>query len=37
MNKELKVYQDYYNDYQPHDGIGLETPFDYYQQLIQPV
>jgi len=31
MNKELNVYQDYYNDYRPHDGIGLETPFGYYQ------
>lgn len=35
MNKELKIYQDYYNDYRPHDGVGLETPFSYYQQLMQ--
>lgn len=35
INQKLSEYQYYYNHYRPHDGIGLETPMDYYQQLIQ--
>jgi putative transposase len=35
INQKLSEYQHYYNHYRPHDGIGLETPMDYYQQLIQ--
>ena len=33
INKALNDYQHYYNHYRPHDGIGLETPIAYYQQL----
>lgn len=35
INQELAQYQRQYNDYRPHDGIGLETPMSYYQQLVQ--
>ncbi len=35
VNQEIEVYQQYYNHYRPHDGIGLETPMRYYQQLMQ--
>ena len=35
INQKLEVYQDYYNHYRPHDGIGLETPMSYYRQLMQ--
>lgn len=35
VNKALSIYQHYYNHYRPHDGVGLETPMSYYQQLIQ--
>ena len=35
VNKEIEVYQQYYNHYRPHDGIDLETPMSYYQQLMQ--
>lgn len=35
VNREIETYQHYYNHYRPHDGIGLETPMSYYQQLIQ--
>ena len=35
VNQKLGVYQDYYNHYRPHDGIGLETPMSYYRQLMQ--
>ncbi len=35
VNQELDVYRDYYNDYQPHDDIALETPMSYYRQLMQ--
>ena len=34
INKALSDYQHYYNHYRPHDGIGLETPMAYYQQLM---
>ena len=35
INKELAGFQWHYNCYRPHDGIGLETPMGYYQQLAQ--
>jgi len=35
VNCGIEIYQHYYNHYRPHDGIGLETPMSYYQQLIQ--
>ena len=35
LNKALSDYKNYYNHYRPHDGIGLETPMAYYQQLMQ--
>jgi putative transposase len=35
VNKALSIYQHYYNHYRQHDGVGLETPMSYYQQLIQ--
>ena len=35
VNRGIEIYQHYYNHYRPHDGIGLETPMSYYQQLIQ--
>ena len=35
VNKALADYQQYYNHYRPHDGIGLETPISYYQTLMQ--
>lgn len=35
VNRKLDEYQQYYNHYRPHDGIGLETPMSYYQKLIQ--
>ena len=35
VNKALADYQQYYNHYRPHDGVGLETPISYYQKLIQ--
>lgn len=35
VNQELLKYQQYYNHYRPHDGIGLETPIRYYQTLMQ--
>ncbi len=36
INRKLAEYQQYYNTYRPHDGIGLLTPMEYYQQLTQP-
>lgn len=36
INRQLAEYQTYYNTYRPHDGIGLLTPMEYYQQLTQP-
>ena len=33
IHRELTQYQSYYNSYRPHDGIGLYTPMEYYQQL----
>ena len=33
INRKLAEYQTYYNTYRPHDGIGLLTPMEYYQQL----
>ena len=35
VNKALADYQQYYNHYRPHDGVGLETPISYYQKLLQ--
>ena len=35
INQKLAEYQTHYNTYRPHDGIGLLTPMEYYQQLIQ--
>ena len=35
VNLKLAEYQRYYNYYRPHDGIGLETPSDYYQKYFQ--
>jgi len=35
VNNCLAEYQHCYNHYRPHDGIGLETPMSYYQQLTQ--
>ena len=35
MNRKLAEYQTHYNTYRPHDGIGLLTPMEYYQQLTQ--
>ena len=35
VNESLAEYQWYYNHYRPHDGVGLETPMGYYQQLMQ--
>ncbi len=35
VNRQLETYQQHYNDYRPHDSIGLETPMSYYQQLSQ--
>ena len=35
VNESLAEYQWHYNHYRPHDGVGLETPMGYYQQLIQ--
>ena len=35
INRKLAEYQDYYNTYRPHDGIGLLTPMEYYQQITQ--
>ena len=35
INRKLAEYQQYYNTYRPHDGIGLLTPMEYYQQLTQ--
>lgn len=36
MNRKLAEYQTHYNTYRPHDGIGLLTPMEYYQQITQP-
>ena len=36
INRKLTEYQDHYNTYRPHDGIGLLTPMEYYQQITQP-
>ena len=33
INQKLAEYQTHYNTYRPHDGIGLLTPMEYYQQL----
>ena len=33
INRKLVEYQTHYNTYRPHDGIGLLTPMEYYQQL----
>lgn len=35
INQALAHFQHHYNHYRPHDGIDLETPMDYYQQLKQ--
>ena len=35
INQKLAEYQTHYNTYRPHDGIGLLTPMEYYQQLTQ--
>ena len=35
MNRKLGEYQTHYNTCRPHDGIGLLTPMEYYQQLTQ--
>ena len=35
INRELVAYQRHYNHYRPHDGIDLETPMAYYEQLAQ--
>ena len=35
VNQKLEEYQCCYNHYRPHDGIGLDTPMSYYQQLMQ--
>ena len=32
MNRKLEEYQTHYNTWRPHDGIGLLTPMEYYQQ-----
>ena len=36
INRKLAEYQMYYHTYRPHDGIGLLTPMEYYQQFTQP-
>lgn len=33
INQALGEYQSQYNSYRPHDGIGLQTPLEYYRQL----
>ena len=33
INQKLAEYQTHYNTCRPHDGIGLLTPMEYYQQL----
>ena len=35
VNRELAAFQWHYNHYRPYDGIDLETPMAYYQQLMQ--
>ena len=35
INRKLAEYRIHCNTCRPHDGIGLLTPMEYYQQLTQ--